>query len=201
MRPLNGLSRRGFLGAGAVGLGVLGAVAGWTWFGANDACYRALVGDAVPNVLTIKELAILGALAEAMIAPSAGAPTAHQAETARRIDRELVFHSGSKLISDIKSSLLLLEHAPIMDMMGSRFTALSATDRAAFLEGSARSQWALRRLAYAGVKFLILFFYYSDDRTWRSIGYGGPAVAEKIFEGGNRIANLPSLARHQTNAG
>lgn len=201
MTALNSLSRRGFLGASAVGVGVVAAVSGWAWFYANDAHYRTLVGDAVPSVLTVKELAILGALADAMILPAAGAPSAQLAQTARRIDRELSFHGGSKLLSDVKSSLLLLEHAPVMDLLGTRFTALSATGRAAFLEDCARSQWAMRRLAYAGVKFLILFFYYSDDRTWRSIGYGGPAVAEKLFEGGNRIANLPSLAHSKTHTG
>lgn len=192
------LSRRGFLGAGAAGLGLLSAAAaGWAWLRSNDAVYRSLVGDVVPNALTVSELAILGALAEAMIVPAPGTPTANQAQTARRIDRELAFHSESKLLSDVKTSLLFLEHLPVIDLSGLRFTALSAAGRVNFLEACARSQWGLRQTAYAGIKFLILFFYYTDDRTWRSIGYAGPTVPEKMFEGGNRITNLPAIVSHR----
>ena len=192
-----GLSRRGFLGASAAGLGILGiAAAGWEWLGPSEAHYRALVGDAVPAVLSVKELAILGALADAVITAKPGTPTAGQAQTARRIDRELAFQSESKLVSDVKLSLAFLEHLPALDFLGLRFTALSAAGKIAFLRNCETSSWSSRSRAFAGLKFLILFFYYTDDRTWPSIGYGGPQVAEKFFEGGNRIANLPAIAGH-----
>lgn len=191
----NGLSRRGFLGAGAAGAGVLVAAGGWLWWRGGDGVYHAMADGAVPSVLSVKELAILATLAEQVIAVAPGAPTVRQAETARRIDRELSFHEGSKLLSDVKLSLALIEHWPTLDFIGSRFTALSAADKTRFLRNCETSSWSLRREAFAGLKFLIVFFYYSDDRTWPSIGYGGPLVPEKLFEGGNRIANLPPLSR------
>ncbi len=193
----NGLSRRGFLGAGAVGAAALVAAGSWFWWDGDDATYRAMIGAAVPTVLSVKQLAILGALAEAVIVAAPGAPTAAEAETARRIDRELIFHKDSKLVSDVKASLALLEHLPALDFLGTRFTALGAADKARFLRNCETSSWSARTQAFVGLKFLILFFYYTDSRTWHSIGYGGLQVAEKFFEGGNTIANLPPVAGAQ----
>ncbi|MDE2135294.1 MAG: twin-arginine translocation signal domain-containing protein [Alphaproteobacteria bacterium] len=193
----NGVSRRGFLGAGAVGTTALVTAGSWFWWDGGDATYRAMIGGAVPAVLNVKELAILGALAETVIAVAPGAPTAGEAETARRIDRELVFHKGSKLVSDVKASLIMLEHLPALDFLGTRFTALDAADKTHFLRNCETSSWSARVQAFTGLKFLILFFYYADSRTWRSVGYGGPQVAGKFFEGGNTIANLPPVAGAQ----
>lgn len=192
---MSGLSRRGFLGAGSAGLGLLGAGGAWALLGANDATYRDLANGATPTVLTLKEFAVLDALASAIITPAKGTPSARDAQTARRIDRELAFHLDGRLVPDLKASLAFLEHLPAVDLRGTRFTALSPDGRAGFLEASARSPWQLRRLAYSGVRFLVLFFYYTDDRTWDSIGYAGPTVAAKQFEGGNRIENLPATVR------
>jgi len=200
MAPLRGLSRRGFLGAGAVGVGLLGAAAGWLWFGGQTG-YRKRLAGAVPTTLSVRELATLEALADAMITAAPGAPTAAQAMVARRLDRELAFHHGGKLVSDIKASLALMEFLPVIEMKGARFTELSSADAARFLESCGRSSWSLARLSYAGIKFALMFFYYSDDRTWRSIGYAGPMVPEKPYEGGNRIANLASAAGGQARGG
>jgi len=191
----NGLSRRGFLGASATGAAALVAAGGWFWWEGDEAAYRAMVAGAMPSVLSVKELAILGAICEAVITVAPGAPGVAEAETARRIDRELTFHADSKLASDVKLSLSFLEHLPPLDLMPARFTRLSAADKEIFLRNCETSPWSARRQAFAGIKFLILFFYYCDARTWRSIGYGGPQVAEKFYEGGNTIANLPPLKR------
>lgn len=184
------LSRRGFLGASAVGLGVAGAAAGWFWFAGDEGSYRRALGGAVPVTLTVAELAILDALAGSVIAPAPTGPSVREAQTARRIDRELFFHAGSKLVSDVKLSLALIEWLPWLGLMGGKFSELKEADRLAFLKACESSRWSIRNQAFAGLKFLILFFYYSDDRTWPSIGYSGPQVAEKFYEGGNRIANL-----------
>ncbi|MDE2013204.1 MAG: twin-arginine translocation signal domain-containing protein [Alphaproteobacteria bacterium] len=191
----SGLSRRGFLGAGAAGAAALAAAGGWFWWEGDETRYRAMIGAAVPRVLNVKELAILGAICETVIAVAPGAPSVAEAETARRIDRELIFHEESQLVSDVKLSLALLEHLPALDFLGPRFTELAAAERTRFLHNCETSAWAARRQAFTGIKFLILFFYYCDARTWPSIGYAGPQVAEKLYEGGNTIANLPPLKR------
>lgn len=191
----NGLSRRGFLGGSAAGAAALAAAGGWFWWEGDEATYRAMIGGAVPRVLSVQELAILGTIAETVIAVAPGAPSVAEAETARRIDRELMFHEESPLVSDVKLSLALLEHLPALDFLGVRFTELSAADKTRFLHTCESSTWEARRQAFTGVKFLILFFYYCDARTWPSIGYAGPQVAEKFYEGGNTIANLAPLKR------
>jgi hypothetical protein len=42
----------------------------------------------------------------------------------------------------------------------------------------------------SGLRFLCVFLYYTDDRTWPSIGYGGPMVERKIPEAANALEAL-----------
>jgi hypothetical protein len=188
---MRGLSRRGFLGVGGATLAAAGA--GYFWVTGSDAGYARMASGAKPSLLSIMEYAVLDALATAIIHPINGAPDAKKALTALRIDRELSLHHDSSLSTDMKASLGLLEHAPLLDGLGPRFTDLSASAKQTFLANCMNAEPGLRRAAYNGVRFLIVFFYYTDDRAWPGIGYGGPFVDEKIFEGGNRIANLSSV--------
>lgn len=184
------LSRRGFLGVGGAAAALAAAGGSYAWLMGSDEDYARMAGDAAPVLLSIKEYAVLDALAAALVHPIKRGPGVGQAMTALRIDRELSLHHESTLAADVRASLALLEHAPALDGLGPRFTALSDSDKQAFLAGCAGAGGGIRRAAYAGVRFLVLFFYYTDDRTWPGIGYAGPSVEEKPFEGGNRIANL-----------
>jgi len=65
----------------------------------------------------------------------------------------------------------------------------------AYLQACAESSWTLRRNAFSGLRFLCLFFYYTDDRTWRSIGYGGTMVDRKLPEAANAREVLDQGAR------
>ena len=185
------ISRRGFLGVGGATLAV-SAVAGVAWLEASKPDYVALGSGFSPKTLSISEFGVLAALATAMIAPLPGGPSVKDAMTAARIDRELSFHRDSTLAEDIAASLTLLEHWPIVQGYGARFSALGASEQKAFLSACANGGPGLTRSAFAGVRFLVIFFYYSDDRTWPGLGYAGPQIAEKPFEAGNRIANLQS---------
>jgi hypothetical protein len=172
------LSRRSFLGVGGAAVAA-SLVAGYVTLGGDDAEYRALGGGFEPVVLDIAEFGILSAVAAAMIAPLPGGPSVVQTMTAARIDRELSLHHDNTLAADIKASLTLLEYLPLAQGFGARLSALGAGDQLAFLKQCA-----------AGIRFLVVFFYFTDDRTWPSLGYAGPQMPEKLFEGGNRIANL-----------
>lgn len=185
------ISRRGFLGVGGATLAV-SAVAGIAWLQASEPDYVALGAGLSPKTLGVSEFGVLTALATAMIAPLPGGPSVKDAMTAARIDRELSFHPDNTLAEDITASLTLLEHWPIVQGYGARFSALRASDQTAFLSACANGGPGLTRSAFAGVRFLVIFFYYSDERTWPGIGYAGPQIAEKPFEAGNRIANLQS---------
>jgi hypothetical protein len=191
------LGRRGFLTATGFGAAALAGAGGWLAWDSRDASYQAKATGLKSVVLTAAELVILQAVAETMIAKSdrsVGAPSAREARVAERIDRELSFHGG-KLLSDVKAALALIERAPLLDLIGTRFTDLPEERQAMVLAKSETSPLQVRRQAFVGLKFLICFFYYSDDRTWASIGYGGPLVPEKPFEGGNRLANLAPTSR------
>ena len=182
------MTRRGFLKAGAATTAVLiagGGVAGCL----SSRRYEDQLGGEKPEVLTAKELAVLAAFADRVITAGDGVPTARDARIARRIDRELVFSDG-RLTDDVRAALALIEHATILDWHLSRFTSLAPADQDAYLERCAKSSWTLRRNAFAGLRFLCVFLYYSDDRTWRSIGYGGVMVDRKLPEASNALAAL-----------
>ena len=183
------ISRRGFLGIGGASA-ALALVGGGAWLSGDDAVYRQLSGGFEPEILSLKEFGVLSALASAMIAPLPGGPSVRDAMTPARIDKELSFHPESTLAEDIKASLVLLEHAPLLSGLGPRFSELDEAGQKKFLSLCAAGGPGLLRSAYAGIRFLVVFFYYTDDRTWPGIGYAGPTTPEKLFEGGNRIANL-----------
>src|SRR3954469_7983926 len=160
------LSRRGFLKAGATTTGALLALSAAP--GCMSSHYEHLVGDETPETLTPKELAVLTSFADRVLTPADGTPVARDARVARRIDRELVFSDG-RLTGDVRAALALIEHGPILDLRFRRFTSLAPAEQDAYLDACARSSWSLRRNAFAGLRFLCLFLYYSDNRTWRSI--------------------------------
>jgi hypothetical protein len=175
-------TRRGFLRAGALATTALigaGAFAGCTSFRRDEHA-----DGEQPDVLSRRELAILAALADRVIVAADGAPTAREARTARRIDRELAFNDGT-LVADVRAALTMIEYGPLLDLHPHRFTGLDPAAQDAYLQACADSGWTLRRNAFGGLRFLCLFFYYTDDRTWRAVGYGGPMVDRKLPEAAN----------------
>ena len=193
-RPMGvGLSRRGFLRGG------LATSAALAFGGTLAGCLRsdAIIGDEQPEILTRGELATLTAVADRVITAGAGTPTAREASTARRIDRELTFNEGT-LVGDVRAALALVEYGTFLDLHPRPFTRLDAAAQDAYLRACAESSWALRRNAFGGLRFLCLFFYYTDDRTWHSIGYGGTMVDRKLPEAANAREALdqpPARAR------
>ncbi|UNK79591.1 hypothetical protein MNQ96_00385 [Sphingopyxis granuli] len=198
MTPFSFFSRRGFLGTGAAVAIATGG--GYLWLRGDDEEYERMAAGAAPTVLSVKEYAVLNALAAAIIQPPKAGPSVGEAMTALRIDRELSFHHETSLTGDIKASLVLLENMSLLDGLGPRFTGLSEKNKQLFLANCANAGPGLRRAAYNGIRFLIVFFYYTDDRTWPALGYSGPFVDEKPFDGGNRIANLTSAKARHTGA-
>ncbi len=185
-------SRRGFLklgGATMLATAVIG-VAGVSAPGGEH--YEGLLGGEKSQVLTNKELAILLVLAERMIGPIESLPSTRMTRTAARIDRELSIVRG-KLLKDVKASLLYLEYAPLLGFSGSRFTLLSEDDQDDYILALRESDKTLERNVYFGLRFLSVFFYYTDERTWNHLGYEGPFVVEKFHSAGNRIGNLEGL--------
>ena len=188
------LSRRGFLktGAGAALL-LVGYQAARHGLGDDDEEYRALLAGEQAQALSIKEFAVLSSVVRCLVGPAQGAPTTEETRTTARIDRELMIHGG-KLLQDLRDSLLVVEHGTFLEGYGERFTRLSAAQQSLFLQSCRNSSLDLRRQVYGGLRFLTMFFYYSDDRSWPLLGYQGPWQAIKFYEGGNRIENLAPLS-------
>ena len=185
-----GLSRRGFLRAGVLTTGAL------AFGGTIASCLRDTHGieGEEPEVLSRGELATLAAVADRVIVARDGTPTAREARTARRIDRELTFNEG-QLVGDVRAALAMIEYGPYLDLHLRPFTRLDPAAQDAYLQACADSSWTLRRNAFSGLRFLCLFFYYTDDRTWRSIGYGGTMVDRKLPEAANAREVLDQGAR------
>jgi len=192
------LSRRGFLktGAGAALL-LVGYQATQSWLGDGDEDYRPLLAGEMPQALSIKEFAVLSTVVRCLVGASDGAPSTEEARTAARIDRELSIHGG-KLLQDLKDSLLMVEHGTFLEGHSECFTQLDTEQQSRFLRSCQESSLALRRAVYNGLRFLTIFFYYSDDRSWPLLGYQGPWQPIKFYEGGNRIENLPPLSKQST---
>ncbi len=167
------ISRRGFLRLGLLSGAV---IAGGAWvMRRSDARYARLVPpDYRRAVLSEKELAVLLALCDRVIAPTPGAPTARQARIAERIDRELSFHQG-KLQRDIEAALFVVEHGGVVHGSLARFTTLPPEEQDARLAAMATGR-AVERQVFSNLRLVSLYFYYCDERTWPGIHYDGPKV-------------------------
>jgi hypothetical protein len=169
------ITRRGFLVRSA-GLGAalaLGGVAG----GSGCAGYEDLLGGETPAVLPPREYAVLRAVAARMVPGGPGHPGAAELRVAARVDRELRFH-GETLRGDVRDALRILEWWPVPTRFA-RFTRLPPALQDAELAAFATSRFEMRRSVFSGLKFLILFFHYSQDAAWAGTGYDGPWVPRR----------------------
>ncbi len=166
------ISRRGFLARGA---GTAALLSVGNLLGCQDEHYRGLAGGEYrPGVLAEREFAVLRAVARRMVPREGAHPGADELGVPARIDRELGFHPPP-LGEELGLALRLVEWWPLPTCFA-RFTRLSAPEQDAQLSGLAGSSLALPRSAFQGVKFLVMFFYYSQEAAWSAIGYGGPFV-------------------------
>lgn len=181
--------RRGFLklgAAGAVSIAVLLVIE------------RLMPPSDVPDAskrrmsrgpLSALEFHTLDLMAMAVIGAPAGALGTRDTQTAERIELELTRNQGA-LASDVKKALKVIEFLPLLWGFGARFTRLDDTGRLNALQRMNDSDNDLVRSAFKGLRFFCLLFYYTDERTWKRLGYGGPLVPAKFYAGGNRIVNL-----------
>lgn len=183
-------SRRGFVIGGAIAASAaVAGVGGALLLSGSDEHYASLAGGRRPVFLSVRQFGILTAVIDTMIARAEGAPSAAQAMVASRIDRELTL-ANPKLGEDLRAALDFIELVPLLKMRLQKFTGLDHERRVDVLGLLQTSSSVLERSIFNGVRFLCMFFYYTDDRTWPSVGYSGPTVPEKFFGAGNRIANL-----------
>ncbi len=181
------LSRRRLLQVGGLTGAALAVGGALVMRGGGDEHYRALVPGATPRVLSPKALGVLGALcARVCPAPDATHPGAAALRVAERVDKELLFHTP-KLKSDVEAALLLVEHGGLLHGEGTRFTRRPPEAQDAYLQRMGVTASALERQAFGSLRFLVLFFYYVDERTFPTIHYAGPFVPRKAPEADSRL--------------
>jgi hypothetical protein len=170
-------SRRRFLRTGLLG-GVLLGLAGVVGRSLSGYDYP---GDAPrPRVLSPKELLVLSATIERIVAPDA--PDAPPAESLRRALWLDGYLGGldAALVGDVRALLHFVEHGgPLFRLRATRFTRLSAAEQDATLEAFADSPIAVRRQGLQALRALAFLSYYRDDRAFPMLGYPGPMVQRK----------------------
>ncbi|MDP3936857.1 MAG: hypothetical protein Q8R92_01830 [Deltaproteobacteria bacterium] len=170
------LTRRGFLKRTAATSAFLLAVR----LGAAPSPARAAVHPRAKH-LDVDSHATLEALCDQLITPAPGAPTASGARTALRIDHEVGLQ-GPLFARDIRDALTVVAYSGILEGKLGAFTKLGPEAQEAVLRGMMGSRFSWRRTSFQGLKQIILFYYYADDRTWPSTGYNGPWEPRKIAE-------------------
>ncbi len=77
-------------------------------------------------------------------------------------------------------ALRLFEYGPFLfDLSFARFTRMSDAAQDTSLHGWMTSRFALRRLAFTGLRNLCMLGYYSQPETWPLIGYQGPLIGRR----------------------
>ncbi|MBI4517912.1 MAG: hypothetical protein HY699_19065 [Deltaproteobacteria bacterium] len=180
------IDRRGFLrlsAATTLALSTAGAIA----MSGCSAAELELLADYRPMALTLREFAILSAFCATAVSAKPGTPTAADTAIAKRVDKELTFHPDSAVLADVKNALLLIEYLPLASGYWRRFSRLAPAARETFLVAMSRSDISIRRDPVNGLRFMAQFFHYTDERTWRQIGYAGPTMDRKLPEAHNLV--------------
>ncbi len=81
------------------------------------------------------------------------------------------------VVRQLRLGLRLFEYGPLVfELTLARFTGMSDARKDASLRGWMESRFALRRLAFLGLRNVCLLGYYSQEETWPLIGYAGPLL-------------------------
>ncbi|CAG0966667.1 Gluconate 2-dehydrogenase subunit 3 [Myxococcaceae bacterium] len=170
------ITRRGFLARSAALGAALGA--GSLACGTGEQDYAALLSPGErPKQLGVREYVVLREVADRLVPAEGEKPGALALGVPARVDGELAFH-GPKLRDDLEAALQLVEWWPLLSK-GSRFSRLDPSAQDAVLADMASSRLAARRTAFQGLKFVTVFFTYTQEPTWPAIGYDGPWVPRK----------------------
>ena len=168
------LSRRGFLslaGSGAA-LAALGRIPA-------SAAPAAVSGAAAAAAFfTPDEAEILTQVVERMVDSGLpDAPRVRDSGAVASIDR-LCLALDPELVRPLPTLLLAVEWGPyLFDWSFARFTSLADEAKDASLRGWMTSGFALRRLGFQALKNLSMLGWYSQEASWRAIGYEGPLLA------------------------
>lgn len=179
----DGVSRRGVLKAGL--LGTAAAIVGSLGLGLRATRLIAPPGGGL-QVLSVKEYAVLAAIAERICPASAdGAPGAAELGVAQLVDRRLATLETDAQ-DGVKLLLTIFENALTGMLFGERlapFTQLDAEAQERILAQWRASTVAFRRTAFGAFNALVGSTYYGEAATWARIGYSGPPSVRALRVG------------------
>jgi hypothetical protein len=138
----------------------------------------------VPKVLAFfspREYLIFDAIAERMIGlPSTGQPSAKDVGVASRADQFLA--GADPEVQDQLHQLFTVFNAPfftfIFDFRFSSFLNMSPPDKDSYIRDWMTSRLGFRRTGFQALKRISLSMFYTDNRSWKEIGYEGMFMPE-----------------------
>lgn len=150
-------------------IAALGGCAAWRVFGGYPPA------DAAPLALSRRELATLGAVADALF-PEGGAvpPSGRRAGVPAYID-QLVAASSARQRLLMHALFFLVEHGTLLFPAPGgwrglrRFTALDTDQQMAVIASWQRSRWWVRRLVFTSLRALCTLGYFADPAVLRAL--------------------------------
>lgn len=138
----------------------------------------------VPQTLTFfskREYLIFEAIAERMVGlPSAGEPGVKGVGVASRADRFLA--GADPEVQDQLHQLFTVFNAPfftfLFDFRLHSFLNMSASDKDSYIRDWMTSSLGFRRTAFQALKGVSMSMFYTDNRSWKEIGYEGMFMPE-----------------------
>ena len=135
-----------------------------------------LISGAVPTFLSPRQFRTLQAVCNRMIPKGDAMPSASDVGVARHVDLFL-----SRLDRPVAEQIALLLDVfefspPLFDLKWGRLTSFDEPTQDEILASWENSRLDFRRTGFLALKRLSLAAYYSQDATWKAIGYDGPVI-------------------------
>ena len=132
------------------------------------------------GVLDANESALLEAVIARMVDTGVeGAPSACDVGALGAVEGVLA-RLDTELVEQLRLALWLVDWWPAVgELRFARFRSLSPEQQDESLEGWRTSGLDSRRLVFYALRNLSMLGYWSQDETWRLIGYGGPWLGKR----------------------
>jgi hypothetical protein len=185
------LSRRRLLAFGAGGAALLGCGGALSWLTVG---YSLPPGDVAVG-LSVKELAIVRAIVEALLPEDGDLPSGLSLGVHQRVDEE-VWSAPDDVRSDLRAAIQLLEVLPPLYGFPGRLTRLRPDQRLACLQALRTAGWTPIVQAVTALQQMCHLFAYVQPGSWPAIGYDGPWVGvERPPPSSVRYAEVLAAAR------